>query len=92
MTKAQLVKQISAKAGITQVSAGKILESILSSLSEAMASGDSVTLGGFGTFKLSQHKERKGRNPSNGQPLVIPARKMPRFSPGKELRQLVQGK
>ncbi len=90
MTKAQLVKQISAKAGITQVSAGKILEAILSSLSEAMSSGDSITLGGFGTFKLSQHKERKGRNPSNGKPLTIPARKMPRFSPGKELRQLVQ--
>lgn len=92
MTKAELVKQIAAKAGITQVSAAKILEATLSSLSEVMIRGDSITLGGFGTFKLSQHKERKGRNPASGEPITIPARKMPRFSPGKELRALIQEK
>ena len=87
MTKADLVRQIAAKAGITQVSAAKILEATLSSLSEVMIRGDSITLGGFGTFKLS---ERKARNPSTGEAMIIPARRMPRFSPGKELRALIE--
>lgn len=90
MTKADLVRQIAAKAGITQVSAAKILEATLSSLSEVMIRGDSITLGGFGTFKLSEHKERKARNPSTGEAMIIPAHRMPRFSPGKELRALIE--
>lgn len=90
MTKAELVKQIASKAGITQVRAGKVLETLLESLSEVMIKGDSITLGGFGTFKTSHHKERAGRNPSTGDKLVIPARNMPRFAPGKELRDLVK--
>ncbi len=90
MTKAELVKQIAIKAGITQVRAGIVLETVLSTLSEVMIKHDSITLGGFGTFKLSHHKERIGRNPATGNKITIPARNMPRFVPGKELRALVE--
>lgn len=90
MTKAELVKQIAARAGITQVCAGRVLEAVLSTLSEVMVADDSVTLAGFGTFKLSPHRERRGRNPANGESIVIPARKSPRFAPGKELRALIE--
>lgn len=90
MTKAELVKQIAAKAGITQVRAAKVLEVLLSTLSEVMIADDAITLPGFGTFKLSTHRERKGRNPSTGETLIIPARKMPRFAPGKELREFIE--
>ena len=55
MTKADLVRQIAAKAGITQVRAAKILAATLSSLSEVMISVDSITMAGFVTLKLSEH-------------------------------------
>ena len=70
MTKAELVKQIAAKAGITQVRAARVLEVILSTLSDVMIADDAITLPGFGTFKLSEHRERKGRNPSTGEAAV----------------------
>lgn len=91
MTKNELTRALSAKAGITQVKAARVIEAFLSALTLALARGESLTLPGFGTFKLSPHKERIGRNPSTGQEITIPARKVPRFVPGKELADLVQG-
>ncbi len=89
MTKTELIRDIAARAGITQVRATIVLDTLLASLTDVMVANDAITLAGLGTFKLSQHKERAGRNPATGEKLLIPARKMPRFVPGKELREKV---
>lgn len=92
MKKSELVKKVAGQTGLTQVDAAKVLNAILSAVSDCLISGDSITIQGFGTFKLSDHKERKGRNPSTGETMVIPARKAVKFSPGKELSAQVQAK
>ncbi len=92
MKKSELVKKVAEQTGLTQVDAAKVLTAILSAVSDCLISGDSITIQGFGTFKLSDHKERKGRNPSTGETMIIPARKAVKFSPGKELSAQVQGK
>lgn len=92
LKKSELVKKVAAEAGMSQADAARALNVIISAVSDCLVSGDSITIQGFGTFKISEHKERKGRNPSTGEAMTIPARKVPKFAPGKELSALVQEK
>ncbi len=62
----------------------------IKSITGALASKDSVTLVGFGTFKVANRKARKGRNPQTGKEINIPARNVPKFVPGKALKEAVQ--
>jgi len=55
-----------------------------------LARGERVTLVGFGTFQVTKRKARRGRNPQTGQTIQIPARKVPRFKPGKNFRKKVK--
>ncbi len=90
MKKSELVKKVAAETGMSQADAARALNAIISAVSDCLISGDSITIQGFGTFKVSEHKERKGRNPSTGEAMTIPARKAAKFSPGKELSALIQ--
>ena len=65
------------------------LDAAIDAISGAMAGGDSVTLIGFGTFKVSERAERMGRNPQTGKEMKIAASKLPRFVPGKGLKDAV---
>lgn len=91
MKKSELVKKVALETGMSQADAAKAVQAIIAAVSDCLISGDSITIQGFGTFKLSEHKERKGRNPSTGEAMTIPARKVAKFSPGKELSALIQG-
>lgn len=91
MKKSELVKNVALETGMSQADAAKAVQAIIAAVSDCLISGDSITIQGFGTFKLSEHKERKGRNPSTGEAMTIPARKVAKFSPGKELSALIQG-
>ena len=62
----------------------------IKSITAALAAKDSVTLVGFGTFKTANRKARKGRNPQTGKEINIPARNVPKFVPGKALKEAVQ--
>ena len=62
----------------------------IKSITGALANKDSVTLVGFGTFKVANRKARKGRNPQTGKEINIPARNVPKFVPGKALKEAVQ--
>lgn len=90
LKKSELVKKVALETGMSQTDAAKVLNAIISAVSDCLISGDSITIQGFGTFKISDHKERKGRNPSTGEAMTIPAKKVAKFSPGKELSALVQ--
>ena len=85
MNKGELIDAIAADAGISKSQAGDALESVMSNVSKTLKSGDKVTLVGFGTFSVSHRDARTGRNPQTGATIQIPARKVVRFKPGKDL-------
>ncbi len=91
MTKAELVEKIYAKAGLpTKTMAENALDAVIASVREALAEGESVTFTGFGTFKVSERAARKGRNPRTGAEIDIPASKVAKFTPGKQLKDALK--
>lgn len=89
MNKSELVDEIATKADVTKKDADAILTAALAAIAEAVASGEKVTLVGFGTFEQRQRQAREGRNPSNGKPIQIPATTVPAFSAGKVFKEKV---
>lgn len=89
MNKADLVKEV-AKIVKTKKDAQAAVDVILSSITGALGKGDTVSLVGFGTFKVAERKARKGRNPQTGQEIYIAASKVPKFVAGKALKDAVK--
>jgi len=89
LTKAELIAEISKRAGISKAVAEKALNATLDAIKNAISSGSGITLVGFGSFRVQQKNARTGRNPRTGQKMTIPARRVVRFTPGKELREAV---
>jgi len=92
LNKQNLVDAIVKEVDITKVNAEKALKATLNAISKELKKGGSVTLIGFGTFSVMKRKARKGKNPRTGEAIKIPARKVPKFKPGKDLREMVAGK
>lgn len=91
MTKAELVDKIFAKADLpTKSKAEEALDAVIACLQEALASGETITFTGFGSFKVNDRAERKGRNPRSGEEITIPACKVVKFSPGKNLKDALK--
>lgn len=89
MNKSELVSTIAEAEGITKVLAQSALNKVLSNLADAMEKGERVTLSGFGSFRVVERAEQKGRNPQTGQAIVIPAHNVVKFKPGKNLSSRV---
>lgn len=90
MTKADIVDKIHAKIGTgTKAAAEQFLDAAISVLAESIAKGEQVSFTGFGSFKVVERSERKGRNPRTGEECVIPASKVVKFTPGKALKEAV---
>ena len=90
MTKAELIEKIRAKSGLeTKAGAEKALDAVLDSISECLAAGDSLTLVGFGSFKVAERKARTGRNPATGETIKIPARTKAKFRLAKACKDAV---
>lgn len=87
MTKAELISKMAVGAKISKAASGKALEAFLDGVKAALKKDDRVTLVGFGTFSVSKRKARKGRNPRTGKEIKIPARKVPKFTAGKALKE-----
>lgn len=85
MNKADLVNEV-AKVVSTKKEAQAAVDSMIDAVTDALSSGDSVTLVGFGTFKPVKREARTGRNPQTGAPINIKARNVPKFTPGKALK------
>ncbi len=93
MTKAELVEKVSEKVdGLTKKQTEVIINTIFDSIKDALSSGDKIEIRGFGSFKIRSRKMREGRNPKTGTPVSVPAKKVPFFKAGKELKELVDGK
>ena len=90
MNKSELIKQIADRAGLSQAKAGDALDAFCASVIDALSQGSEVAIIGFGTFKVSDRAERKGRNPKTGEAIAIPASRAPKFSAGKALKDAVK--
>lgn len=90
MTKKDLIEKISKKVGLTKKAATESVDTVLSSIKDALSKGDKVVLTGFGTFKIRSRSQRKGRNPKTGQQIQIPSHKLPGFTAGKGLKKAVK--
>lgn len=87
MTKADLVERIAIKANMTKAAAERSLNAFLDAVAEGLKNEEKLTLTGFGVFVVENRKARQGRNPRTGEPLTIPAAKMVKFRPGKQLKE-----
>ena len=88
MNKGDLVKEV-AKVVCTKKEAQAAVDCVFSTITKALKKKDTVALVGFGTFKVAQRKARKGRNPGTGEEIKIKAKKVPKFVPGKTLKDAV---
>jgi DNA-binding protein HU-beta len=90
MTKADLIAQVAAEAQVRKVDAEKAINSLIRIVSEALKAQGRLALAGFGTFMVTERKAREGRNPQTGSPIKIPATKVVKFKPGKQLKDSVK--
>ncbi len=89
MNKTDLIDKVAAGTGISKAQAASAIEYMVGGITGALKKGERVTLVGFGTFAVAQRKARNGRNPQTGAVIKIAARKVARFTPGLELKKLV---
>mgnify|MGYP002627217281 CR=1 FL=1 len=90
MTKADLIASVAETTDFNKKEAAEAVDSVLKAISRALMKGEKCTLVGFGVFEVKERAAREGRNPQNPSKVVhIPARKVPTFRPGKELREMV---
>ena len=89
MNKNDLVTRVADDAGITKTAATKAIESFLESITDTLKRGDEVRLVGFGTFCVTERKATEGRNPRTGEKIQIAAAKLPKFRPGKGLKDSI---
>jgi DNA-binding protein HU-beta len=89
MTKAELIEKVSKDCRCSKAMAESAINSMTGNITRALKRGQKLTLTGFGTFNVTRRKARKGRNPQTGAVIQIKAQRVPKFRPGKELREAV---
>jgi DNA-binding protein HU-beta len=90
MTKAELIAQVAADSKIKKADAEKAINALIKAISKTLKGKGRLALAGFGTFAVTARKAREGRNPQTGKPIKIPATKVVKFKPGKQLKELVK--
>ncbi|MCF8153339.1 MAG: HU family DNA-binding protein [Rhodoferax sp.] len=86
MNKSELIDHIAQQADISKAAASRALEAAIDAITDTLKKGDSVSLVGFGTFVATEREARTGRNPRTGVAIKIDKAKVPKFRPGKALK------
>ena len=89
MNKSELSDAVADVANLSKADGARAVNAVIDSISNALRGGDSVSLVGFGTFKVKQRNARQGRNPRTGETIQIAASKVPSFKAGKDLKDAV---
>ncbi|MFL0807404.1 MAG: HU family DNA-binding protein [Oceanobacter sp.] len=89
MRKPELAEAIAEQTDLSKEKATEVVNVFVEQVTKALASGDNVSLIGFGTFEVRERAERQGKNPQTGEPITIAAAKVPAFKPGKGLKDAV---
>lgn len=92
MNKRELAKIVAKESGLSVEDAKRVIDAVFKAIKDRMGEGESFSIRGFGSFSVRQREERRGRNPKTGETLLIPARKVPVFTPGKVLRGVAKKK
>jgi DNA-binding protein HU-beta len=92
VTKAELISAVADGSGLKKVDAEKAVTAFIESVTEALKQGEKLSLVGFGTFSTAKRAARKGQNPQTGKKINIPAATIPKFKPGKNLKEAVNTK
>jgi DNA-binding protein HU-beta len=89
MTKAELIDAVTERTGLKKRDVNDVVDTMLECVKTSLQQGDKVQLIPFGSFEVRERQTREGRNPKTGEKLTIPARRVPAFHAGKELRDAV---
>jgi integration host factor subunit beta len=89
MTKAELVEEVAGMTQLTKKHAEIIVNTVFGSIVDSLREGSKIELRGFGSFRLRSRGSRTGRNPKTGDSVPVPAKRIPYFKPGKELKELL---
>ena len=90
VTKKELIEVVAKKANLTNKASKEAVKVFLNSIRDSLKRGEKVVISGFGTFSLRTRKQKKGRNPKTGEPMMIAARRAPGFTAGKSLKKAVR--
>jgi DNA-binding protein HU-beta len=90
MNKSELIEAIANGSSVTKISAAKMLDVLMATITDALKSGDQVVIPGFGSFSTGLRAARTGRNPQTGDVLQIKASRVAKFKAGKSLKDAVQ--
>lgn len=89
MTKAELIEEVAKTAELPKKQAEVVIDILLKNIVDALSRGEKIELRGFGSFRVRQRAARKGRNPKTGEQVSVPAKRIPYFKPGRELKELI---
>jgi integration host factor subunit beta len=89
MTKSELIDAIAGRGELTKARAELVVNTIFDAMIEALERGEGIEIRGFGSFTMRPYKPYSGRNPRTGQAVSVPAKRLPFFKVGKELKELV---
>ena len=90
MSKSDFVEKVAAESGLSKKDAAAAVDAVLTTIEDALKSGDEVTFTGFGKFHVASRGAREGRNPRTGESMSIAATKVPRFTAGSGLKKAVK--
>ncbi|KQM20430.1 HU family DNA-binding protein [Novosphingobium sp. Leaf2] len=91
MNNNELADAIAESAGVTKADARKIVDAVFTTIGDAAAKGEEISLSGFGKFKVKDSPEREGRNPATGEAMTIKASKKLSFTPAKAVKDKLNG-
>src|SRR5579885_3055182 len=90
MTKSELIDALAAKrTDLTKARAELVVNCVFDAMTEALQRGEGIEIRGFGSFTVRPYKPYSGRNPRTGEPVDVPAKRLPFFKVGKELKESV---
>lgn len=86
MNRNDLISAVASTSGLSKGDVTKAIDSVFTTITDALKSGDEVRLAGFGTFAVAERAASQGRNPRTGEPIDIPPSKQAKFKAGKQLK------
>ncbi len=89
MNKEDLIEALTTSAGLTKADAGRVVDSVIATITKTLSKGEEVRLAGFGAFVVTKRAASTGRNPRTGETIQIPASKNPKFRAAKALKDAV---
>jgi len=89
VTKSELIDALAVRSNLTKARAELVVNCVFDAMTEALERGEGIEIRGFGSFTVRPYRPYEGRNPRTGEPVPVPAKRLPFFKVGKELKELV---